>query len=190
MLNNVNFLCEIGTEEIPAGYMPAAIETAGKTFKQRLTENRIGFDDVLVLATPRRIAITASNLAENQRAEKTEIKGPSASAAYTPDGKPSQPLLGFLKSNGLSEKDIFKKDTGKGEYIFAQKTLESRKTTEIIPGIIKDIIGSTPFPKRMRWSSKNIDFPRPISYFALIFNGKVVPFELDGIPVSNLVRGH
>ena len=190
MLNNANFLCEIGTEEIPAGYMPAAIESAGKTFRQRLTESRIGFDDVSVMATPRRIAILASNLAESQRSEKTEIKGPAANAAYTPDGKPSQPLLGFLKSNGLTEKDIFKKDAGKGEYIFAQKTLESKKTVEIIPDIIKDIVSGTPFPKRMRWSVKSIDFPRPINYFAIIFNGKIVPFELDGIPSSNMVKGH
>ncbi|MCL1911372.1 MAG: glycine--tRNA ligase subunit beta [Leptospirales bacterium] len=190
MLDNANFLCEIGTEEIPAGYMPAAIESAGKIFRHRLTESRIGFDDISVMATPRRIAILASNLAESQRAENTEIKGPAVSAAYTPDGKPSRPLTGFLKSNGLTEKDIFKKDTGKGEYIFAQKALESRKTAEIIPDIIKDIVNGTQFPKRMRWSGKSVDFPRPIGYFAVIFNGKTIPIELDGIPSSNMVRGH
>ncbi|MDR3238394.1 MAG: glycine--tRNA ligase subunit beta [Spirochaetia bacterium] len=190
MLKNANFLCEIGTEEIPAGYLQPAIESINKTFTQQLTDNRIDFDDILVMATPRRIAILISNLAEKQREEEAELKGPALSAAYDAEGKPAKPLLGFLKGNGVDEKDIFKKDTGKGAYIFAKKVLDSKPAVEILPGIITGIVSGIPFPKRMRWSGKSIDFPRPINYFAIIFNGNIVPFELEGIPSSNKIRGH
>ncbi|HNU92719.1 MAG TPA: glycine--tRNA ligase subunit beta, partial [Spirochaetota bacterium] len=63
MLQNANFLCEIGTEEIPAGYLPPAIDYIKKAFGDRLREERIAFDAVEVYATPRRIAIMASGVA-------------------------------------------------------------------------------------------------------------------------------
>ena len=48
MLQNANFLCEIGTEEIPAGYLPPAIDYIKKAFGDRLREERIAFDAVEV----------------------------------------------------------------------------------------------------------------------------------------------
>jgi glycyl-tRNA synthetase beta chain len=190
MLENANFLCEIGTEEIPAGYMPPAIESIDKTFRSRLSENRIDYTDVQILATPRRIAIIASGLAERQREEEAEIKGPAVSAAYDSAGRPTRALEGFLKGNSVEEKDLFRRDMGKGEYIFAKKILASKATVEIIPDIIRSLVAGVPFPKRMRWSDKSLTFPRPIDYFAIIFNRTVVPFEIEGIASSNLVRGH
>ena len=190
MLNNANFLCEIGTEEIPAGYLPPAIESIEKTFREQLADKRIDFDSILVMATPRRLAILVSGLSDKQRAEEVELKGPAVSASYEADGKPAKPLLGFLKGNDVTEKDLFKKDLGKGEYVFAKKMLSSKSTLEIIPNIIKTIVNEVPFPKRMRWSDKTLSFPRPIDYFAIMFNDVVVPFEFEGIPSSNKVRGH
>lgn len=61
---------------------------------------------------------------------------------------------------------------------------------EIVPEIIKGMIKNIPFPKRMRWNDKELTFPRPIDYFALIYNNVEVPFDLDGIPSSSRVRGH
>ena len=190
MLNNANFLCEIGTEEIPAGYFPSAIESIDKTLRQQLTENRIDFDDVQVMATSRRLAILASSLAEKQREEEAELKGPAVAAAYDAGGNPTKALQGFMKGNGVTENDLFKKDLGKGEYVFARKTLSSRNTVEIVPEIVKGMIRDIPFPKRMRWSDKELAFPRPIDYFAIIYNNAVMPFDLEGIPSSNRVRGH
>jgi glycyl-tRNA synthetase beta chain len=42
----------------------------------------------------------------------------------------------------------------------------------------------------MRWADKKVTFPRPISYFLVLFNDKVVPFEIEGIKSGNLTRGH
>jgi glycyl-tRNA synthetase beta chain len=142
------------------------------------------------MATPRRIAIIASGLAVRQREEETEIKGPAVSAAYDAAGKATRALEGFLRGNQVEEKDLFRRDMGKGEYIFAKKLLASKATVEIIPDIIRSLVSGIPFPKRMRWSDKSLTFPRPIDYFAIIFNNAVVPFEIEGIGSSNRVRGH
>ena len=190
MLKDANFLFELGTEEIPAGYLPPAIEAVKKTFITSLDESRIDFNEVDVYGTPRRITVMISGLAGSQREEEVEVKGPSIKAAYDKEGNPTKALQGFMKGNGIDIKDVFTKDTGKGEYIFAKKDLESKTTGEIIPGIVSGIIKSLPFPKRMRWSDKSISFPRPISSILLLLGESVIDYEVDGIVSSNKTHGH
>jgi len=190
MLTNVNFLCEIGTEEIPAGYLPPAIISLKNIFKEKLAELRIDFTDIEVFATPRRLAVLASGLAASQRGEIIELKGPSAQAAYDSSGTPTKAMEGFLRGNGIDLKDTSIRETDKGKYIFANKELTSEKTEKIIPEILEYCLTNLQFPKRMKWSDKKITFPRPVKYFVLMFNDKVIPFEIEGIKSGNCTRGH
>ncbi|MCU0843769.1 MAG: glycine--tRNA ligase subunit beta [Spirochaetes bacterium] len=190
MLQNANFLCEIGTEEIPAAYLPPAIAFSKKFFGERLKNERIGFGQIEVWATPRRLVIIASNVSPAQSEEEVELKGPSVKAAYDAEGKPTKALQGFLKGNSIEEGQVVSRSTEKGEYLFATKALVSNKSGKILPGIIEDLVKSLPFPKKMRWSDLKLSFPRPIAYFCVLFNDVVVPFELSGISSSNMVRGH
>ncbi|TAL39591.1 MAG: glycine--tRNA ligase subunit beta [Spirochaetes bacterium] len=190
MSKGFNFLCELGTEEIPAGYLPPAIEYIKTEFASKLTAGRIGHDSVVVYATPRRIAVLVEGMASAQKEEEVEVKGPSVKAAYDGAGNPTKALDGFLKGNAVSLKDLYKVSTEKGEYVYARKTMPSGKTEEIIPGILEHVVKSIPFPKRMRWSDKKLAFPRPISYLLVLFNDMVLPFSLEGIASSNKTRGH
>lgn len=189
-MENANLLCEIGTEEIPAGYLPPAIEAIKKIVSRRLEENRVAFDGVEVYATPRRLVFLANGVAETQSSEEVEIKGPSVRAAYDGDGNPTKALEGFLRGNGLSPDSLYRQSAEKGEYLFAKKRMEAGKTVDLIPSLVETIVREIPFPKSMRWSGKKIAFPRPIAYFLILFNGQVVPFALDGIASSNRTRGH
>jgi glycyl-tRNA synthetase beta chain len=190
MSDKANFLCEIGTEEIPAGYIPLIIKDLEKIFKQKLQENRISFTGIEAFATPRRLVIFGYEIAGSQSEDEIEIKGPAAKAAYDDKGEPTKALSGFISGNKILKENIFTKKTEKGEYIFAIKKMESEKSEKIIPGIIEFIIKNIGTPKKMRWSDKTIAFPRPISYFLLLLNDKLIPFELDGIKSSNKSRGH
>jgi glycyl-tRNA synthetase beta chain len=190
MWEKVNFLCEVGTEEIPAGYIPVAIEQVKKKFTDVFSAQRIPCEEVSVYATPRRIIVCGRALAAAQTDEMLEFKGPSADRAYEADGKPSKALTGFMQGNGLTEKDLEKRDTPKGSYIFGSRKAESRSTAEILPSLVAETILSVPFPKTMRWNTKTVGFPRPIRYLCVLFNDKVVPVEIDGIKAGNLTRGH
>mgnify|MGYP001009156753 FL=1 len=190
MLTDANFLCEIGTEEIPAGYIPPAAEAIKKTFVEKFQENRIAFSAVDILATPRRLTVLASGVSETQSEEEAELKGPSAKAAYDAQGNPTKALEGFLKGNHLTEKDVYRQNTEKGEYVFARKKLESGKTESILPAIIEHAVSTLPFPKRMKWSDKKITFPRPIRYFLTLFNDRPVSFQIAGIASGSIARGH
>ncbi|TFH38459.1 MAG: glycine--tRNA ligase subunit beta, partial [Chrysiogenales bacterium] len=127
---------------------------------------------------------------EAQREEETELKGPSVKAAYGPDGAPTRALDGFMKGNGIGIDALFTKESEKGDYVFARKKLTAEKTESLLPGIIGKIVEAMPFPKRMRWSDKRVTFPRPIRYFLVLFNGRVIPYEIEGIASSNKTRGH
>ncbi|MBN2078099.1 MAG: glycine--tRNA ligase subunit beta [Spirochaetes bacterium] len=190
MLKDANFLLEIGTEEIPAGYIPPALESIRGAFAGSLEEARIDYGGIEVYATPRRFAVLVSGLAGSQREEETELKGPSVKAAYGPDGAPTKALEGFMRGNGLATEDLFTRESDKGGYVFARKKLAAEQTADLLPGVIAKIVDAVPFPKRMRWSDKSVTFPRPIRYFLILFNDRVVPFEREGIASSNMTRGH
>jgi glycyl-tRNA synthetase beta chain len=190
MLRDANFLCELGTEEIPAGYLPPAVEAFKGLFVSSLKENRIDFGGIEVHATPRRIAVLISGLSPAQREETAEVKGPSVKVAYDASGKPTKALQGFLKGNGITADDIFTREFDKGAYLCARKKLEAKNTADLLAAIITNIIAQVPFPKRMYWSDKTISFPRPIRYFLILFNGSIIPLQIDGIASSNKTRGH
>ncbi|RPI93790.1 MAG: glycine--tRNA ligase subunit beta, partial [Spirochaetales bacterium] len=130
-----------------------------KFFGERLKNERIGFGQIEVCATPRRLVIIASNVAPAQSEEEVELKGPSVKAAYDAEGKPTKALQGFLKGNSIEEGQVVSRSTEKGEYLFATKTLVSNKSGKILPGIIEDLVKSLPFPKKMRWSDLKLSFP-------------------------------
>ncbi|MGQ9842945.1 MAG: glycine--tRNA ligase subunit beta [Spirochaetota bacterium] len=187
---NCNFVCEIGTEEIPAGYLPSAIEQVKKIVTEGLRAYRITSGLCTVYATPRRIAILVHDMADSQSEDFEEIKGPSVKAAYDDTGKPTKALTGFLEANHIKLEDTYVQKTNKGDYIYAKRKVTAQSTATIIPTIIEQIITGLNFPKRMRWNVKRVSFPRPINYICVLFNDAVLPYSIDGINFDNKVRGH
>lgn len=186
----VNFICEIGTEEIPAGYIPPAIEQIRSIINDELKAQRVSFSRCNVFATPRRFSIVAYDVAESQSEDYEEIKGPSVKAGYDEKGSPAKAFIGFLEGNKVTVEDTYVQATAKGDYIYARRKVMANPTGEILPKIIEKIIGELNFPKQMRWSVKRITFARPINYICMLFNDKTVPYSIDGISFGNKVRGH
>ena len=59
---SADFLLEIGTEEIPAGYIPPVLDQLREVAAQSLTEARLPFEDIRTLATPRRLTLWVEGL--------------------------------------------------------------------------------------------------------------------------------
>ena len=57
-----DLLLEIGTEEIPAGFIPGALEFMERLFKKSMEDNRLAFKSVRTLGTPRRLVLHAGGL--------------------------------------------------------------------------------------------------------------------------------
>ena len=184
------YLLEVGIEELPASYSKLAIEQFKNAFEKLLSENSYKDFGVNVYTTPRRIATIVDNIIENESIEKEEIKGPSKAISFDQDGNPSKALQGFLKSKGLSLDDIFYKDMGGTEYVFASVEHKSLSFTELIEANAESIIRKIVFPKSMKWGGRDLRFARPIRWIVSLYNDKVVKFNLENIRVSNLTNGH
>jgi glycyl-tRNA synthetase beta chain len=187
---NKELLLEIGTEEIPAAFLPRAINDMEEIIKKYLQEKRIPFTGVKAMATPRRLCLHVAELAVKQEDQSIEKIGPAKKSAFDEKGNPSKAALGFAKGQGLEFSQLETIITDKGEYLCARKTISGKATLAILPDILIKLITSIPFRKSMRWADFEMRFARPVHWLLAMYGSDVVPIKLETIQSSNSSRGH
>ncbi|MFH0888568.1 MAG: glycine--tRNA ligase subunit beta [Planctomycetota bacterium] len=185
-----DFLLELGTEEIPAGYIQPALEQGISFFHEYLKERQLSYKDIKKYATPRRMIFFITDLPEIQANIEKEIIGPPASVAFDSDNKPTPAYNGFIKRYNLSSSDIKIKDTSKGKVCYASLIIKSEKTEKILAESIIALIKSLSFPKSMWWSDKTLTFARPLRYILAVFDKKPIKVSLTGVASGNETFGH
>lgn len=183
-------LLEIGTEEIPARFIPGIREGMRVIITGLLKEHRIGHGDVMVMTTPRRLVVWIKELKEIQDEVVKEVLGPSKTISFDAKGEPTRAAIGFARSQGVSISEVTTKVTEKGEYLLIIKKEQGKDTKGLLTSILPRFVLDIPFPKAMRWGDKRMRFVRPIRWIMALFGDEVVDFEVDGIKSSNLSRGH
>ena len=178
-------LFEIGTEEIPAKFMPGILAQLQELAEKKMTELRIPFEAVKVYGTPRRMTFIASGVAEAQADSTVEAKGPSAKIAFV-NGEPSKAALGFARGQGVDVKELVVRDN----YVYAVKHLAGAAVKDLLPDLLLDILTSLSFPKNMRWADHEFRFVRPIRWLVALFGSEVVPVEITGVQSGKFSRGH
>lgn len=185
-----NLLLEIGSEEIPAGYILPALKVLSSTLQQRLADARIDHGDALVYGTPRRLAIIVKNVAPKQKPMKSEVTGPPASVGFDENGKPSMAAKKFAEKIGISPNKLMVKETPKGMYLCAQKTERGAATRTLLKEILPEIIVSLPFPKKMRWSDLDLEFARPIRSILALLGKTLIQFQMGNLKSGRYTFGH
>jgi glycyl-tRNA synthetase beta chain len=183
-------LLEIGTEEIPAGFIPQALMDLKSVAKKELEASRIEVHGIKTLGTPRRLVLVMESVSEKQRDEETKKIGPSKQAAFDEKGNPTKAAIGFAKGQSVPVESLELVQTEKGEYVCAQKRELGRPTFELLSNLIPKWVFSIPFQKSMRWGDNPIRFARPIHWILALFGGEVVPFEVGNIRSENRTYGH
>ncbi|MFZ7125404.1 MAG: glycine--tRNA ligase subunit beta [Desulfobacterales bacterium] len=183
-------LVEIGTEEIPAGYIPPALEYLRRTVEQRLTEARIAFGAIRVYGTPMRLAVEVEDVADRQEATTSEVMGPPAAVGLDADGKPTMAALKFAEKVGVDASELRVRETQKGRYLCAEKAEAARDTVSLMREMLPELILSMPFPKTMRWADLSIAFARPIRWLTALYGEKIIDFELGNLSSGRTTFGH
>lgn len=178
-------LFEIGTEEIPAKFMPNILAQLKELAEKKMTELRIPFEAVKVYGTPRRMTFIADAVAETQADSVVEAKGPSAKIAFV-NGSPSKAALGFARGQGVDVKDLVVRE----DYVYAVKHLNGAPVKDLLPGLLMDILTSLNFPKNMHWANHDFKFVRPIRWLVALFGSEVIPVEITGVKSGKFSRGH
>ncbi len=187
---NKELLFEIGTEEIPAAFLPRAISDMEEIIKKSLQEKRIPFAGVRALATPRRLVLHIAELADKQEDQSVEKIGPAKKAALDEKGNPSKAALGFARGQGLEFSQLETIQTDKGEYLAARKTIKGEATLAILPDTLTKLVTAISFRKSMRWANYETRFARPIHWLLALYGKDIVPVKLETVQSSDCSRGH
>ena len=172
-------LLEIFSEEIPARMQPGAARDLERMASDRLKAAGLTWDALTTYAGPRRLTLVIDGLPAATPDRNEELKGPKTSA-------PAQALEGFLRKTGLTQDQLVERD---GVW-FAEISSKGRATTEVVAESVDDIIRHFPWPKSMRWGTGTLRWVRPIKRILALFDGAVIPFEVDGITSGDVTEGH
>jgi glycyl-tRNA synthetase beta chain len=183
-------LLEIGTEEIPAAFLPKAIKDMEEIIRKEFSNRRIAHGDIKAMATPRRLCLCVANLANRQEDQIIEKIGPAKRVAFDENGNPTKAATGFAAGQGINVSEIEIITTEKGEYICARKKIAGKETKALLPDVLKKFILSIPFKKSMRWSDLEIRFARPIHWILAIYGGDTIPLVIGNITSGDRSYGH
>lgn len=184
------YLLELGVEEFPSRFIASTKEQLLQNVSDGLREAGLQAESTRVQATPRRFALWLNDIKAADAATEEVVRGPSKKAAFDADGNPTRALQGFLRSKGLTEDAIYIENNGKDDYVFARLHKEAVSPADTLPGVVENAIRKVSNPRSMRWGGKNLRFLRPIRWIVSLLDDKVLPLDLEGIPVGNRTNGH
>ncbi|HEX4183602.1 MAG TPA: glycine--tRNA ligase subunit beta [Caulobacteraceae bacterium] len=172
-------LLELFSEEIPARMQAQAARDLERMARDRLAEAGLLPEGLKTFAGPRRLTLVADGLPPAQPDRREERKGPRV-------GAPDAAIEGFLRSTGLSPDQLVERD---GVW-YAQIARQGRPTAEIVAELVEAIVRGFPWPKSMKWGTGTLRWVRPLQRILCVFDGEVIPFEIDGIKSGDLSEGH
>jgi glycyl-tRNA synthetase beta chain len=172
------FFLELFSEEIPAGLQKNLREKILDDFKSLFDEKSIKSKKNFSLSCPNRVAIVFEGLDKSIQIKAEEIRGPKVDA-------PEQAVEGFVRSNKIERKDLYKKKTEKGDFYFYKVKSKSLKTHDLLIDFIPKILGNYQWRKSMKWGEFDLNWGRPLKSILSVFDKKIVSFNFHHLISSN-----
>ena len=172
------FFLELFSEEIPAGLQQNSRNILLESFQKLLQEKKIEFKKSLSFSTPNRLIIIFEGLSKEITQKAEEIKGPDINA-------PEKAIEGFLRSNELNKKDLFRKKIEKREFYFIKKSPKKINTIDLLEKYTPLILDKLQWKKSMRWGSYSLSWARPLKSILAVFDGKSLGFKFHHLVCSN-----
>ncbi len=180
-----DLLLEIGTEELPASWLPGLTTQIGQRMEARLKELRLPAGaPVETYSTPRRLTVNIAKVPERQNDLEDLITGPPVSAAFGPDGEPTPAAAGFARKYNVEVSALERAETPKGTYLAYRLRQRGKAAVDVLPDVLAGLLRDMQFPKMMRWDARLDDgkgellFGRPIRWIVYLYGGRVVPFAI------------
>ena len=185
-----NFLIELGTEELPPTSLRTLAQAFLDNFKKALIDADINFDDIKWYATPRRLALKVTNLAQSQPDKIVEKRGPAIRVAFDKEGNPTKAALGWSKGNGITIDQAERLKTDKGEWLLCKQEIKGQPTKALVVDLATTALAHLPIPRPMRWGNKETQFIRPVKTLTILFGDELIPGTILGVPSTRTIRGH
>ncbi|MBM3198551.1 MAG: glycine--tRNA ligase subunit alpha, partial [Chlamydiae bacterium] len=197
-----DFLLEIGSEQLPASFVPMGMRGLEAIFRSFLQEHGLTYSSLSVYGTPQRLAILIQDLPEGTKARQQEKKGPPVTTAFDTTGYLSPLGEGFIRSLGLTSScsreelvagrvdDLTIKEVKGTEYLFYLQKEPALSTMSLLSKELARLILQVDFPKKMRWGSGQVAYARPLRWLLALFGEEVIPFVLGNLTSCRHSMGH
>ena len=193
MADTLDFLLEIGTEEMPSAPLINASKQLPKLVVKMLDGAGLSHGDVRVVSSPRRLAAIVSDVACATEAVHEVKRGPKAQIAFDADGNPTKAAAGFARKCGIDASELTRKvDEDGNEYVFAERNVPSEPAMPILSALGHDVIAAIEWPnyRSQRWGSEHETFVRPIRWICALLGSEIVPVTYADVTSGNTTRGH
>ncbi|ENM5779598.1 glycine--tRNA ligase subunit beta [Vibrio mimicus] len=184
------FLIELGTEELPPKQLRTLAEAFAANFAAELATADIAHEGVTWFATPRRLALKVTNLAESQPDRVVEKRGPAVNVAFDADGKPTKAAEGWARGNGITVEQAERLVTDKGEWLLFKEQVQGQQTASVVVEMAAKALANLPIAKPMRWGDKETQFIRPVKTLTILFGSELIQGEILGVASARTIRGH
>ncbi|RZA32239.1 MAG: glycine--tRNA ligase subunit beta [Lysobacteraceae bacterium] len=195
---NQTLLVEIQTEELP----PKALIKLGAAFANGIANGLKARDfleadsTVTPHATPRRLAVTITNVRGTSPDKSIREKILPVSVALDKDGNPSAPLAKKLAALGfpnLAISDLERAQDGKAESFFHTYTASGSALAGALQDVLQDTVAKLPIPKVMSYQRPDgatVQFVRPVHLLVALHGDQVLPLTLLGLEAGRQTMGH
>src|SRR6185312_6063885 len=170
-------LLEIGVEELPYQFIAPALASLKESAERLFNDQRLTFQSVRTMGTPRRLTIAVDGLAARQASMVKEVMGPSKTVAFDQAGQPTRAAIGFAAGQSIAVQELQVRQTPKGEYLFAVKREEGYPAAAVLVDTLPQLVSGLAFPKAMKWNETGVRFARPIRWLVALYGGSVLPIE-------------
>jgi glycyl-tRNA synthetase beta chain len=176
-------LLEIFSEEMPAIMQNQAVINLSNLFDEQAKKSGISYKQVNCYVAPRRLVLVVDTIEKIKANEAIEKKGPRTDA-------PAESIVGFLRTNNISKKDLYIKEIKGQQFYFANIIFAIQNIQESIIQVINYILHNFPWPKTMRWDETNVKWVRPIRNILCILDGAILPINFGKLTANNVSSGH
>ncbi len=173
-----DFFLELFSEEIPANLQKNARNNILQNFKDFFEKKNIEFKKEFCFSTPNRLLILFNGINPEIHQKEEEIRGPKIDVQ-------ERALDGFLNSNNLQKRNIYKKETEKGIFYFAKKPAKKIKVFDLLNENIPSILDKISWKKSMKWGEFELYWGRPLKCILAVFNNKALNFNYHHLKSSN-----
>ena len=172
------FFLELFSEEIPAELQKNLRNQLLEKFQSFFLEKTIKSKKSFSLSTPNRLVIVFEGLNKEIKIPSEEIRGPKIIA-------PDQAVEGFIRSNNIEKKDLFKRKTEKGEFYFFKTKSKTLKIHDLLQESIPKLLDNYQWKKSMKWGDFDLSWGRPLKSILSVFDKKIISFDFYHIESSN-----
>ncbi|MEO7497101.1 MAG: glycine--tRNA ligase subunit beta [Massilia sp.] len=195
---NQTLLVELLTEELP----PKALVKLGAAFAAGIAnglKSRDFLEDdsvVTSFATPRRLAVTITNVRAGSPDKSIREKVLPVSVALDAAGNPTAPLAKKLAAMGRSDVTVAQLERaadGKAESFFYTYTAEGVALATGLQAALEESVAKLPIPKLMSYQRPDgatVQFVRPAHSLIALHGEEVLPLTILGLQAGRVTLGH